>query len=412
MSKPAKKPPGKGGLRHMRGHDFLDKMELIDPAYVEAADTMPKRKKYVWVKWGAAAACFFLAILAGTFALHTNDTSVVSFGGITREYKNMHAVTKSELTLLWPWNYKTVFEQYTTLDFDGKIFLSRSQTLDASLLGETVGNYDAVGFDPYTEKEYRIPVEVCQINGVSKECMVAAKLESDFYVFQCDTYIPPASFGEVLDDYSLEQSLCFDNFTVYDGYADKGHYRLESDQGIWDVLNDCRDAAFIEDDAWNAGEKNHISFTVTSDALGVYKRVFCVTSDGYIQTNIFDWNYVFQIGEDAAGRIISYATENGVESVMEPYTDSLAGTLVEISDEFLFVDDSIFCSNPADGMVFQIPADDLRISRCIDFGNIGVGDIVVVDFTGDIDTMAGNVVRGAYSLSEGILSDDGVSVAE
>ena len=34
----------------MRGNEFLDKMELIDPAYVEAADATPKKKKSVWIK--------------------------------------------------------------------------------------------------------------------------------------------------------------------------------------------------------------------------------------------------------------------------------------------------------------------------------------------------------------------------
>ena len=41
----------------MRGQEFLDKMELIEPAYVEAADIMPKKKKSIWIKCGAAAAC-------------------------------------------------------------------------------------------------------------------------------------------------------------------------------------------------------------------------------------------------------------------------------------------------------------------------------------------------------------------
>lgn len=36
----------------MRGDSLLDKMELIDPAYVEAADEVPKRKKSGWIKWG------------------------------------------------------------------------------------------------------------------------------------------------------------------------------------------------------------------------------------------------------------------------------------------------------------------------------------------------------------------------
>lgn len=41
----------------MNGNELLDKMELIDPAYVEAADAQPRRKRNGWIKWGAAAAC-------------------------------------------------------------------------------------------------------------------------------------------------------------------------------------------------------------------------------------------------------------------------------------------------------------------------------------------------------------------
>lgn len=46
----------------MRGNELLDKMEYIDPAYVEAADVQPKKKKSVRILWGAAAACLCLAI--------------------------------------------------------------------------------------------------------------------------------------------------------------------------------------------------------------------------------------------------------------------------------------------------------------------------------------------------------------
>ena len=45
----------------MNGNDFLDKMELIDPAYVEAADKVPKKKRAAWLKWGAVAACLCVA---------------------------------------------------------------------------------------------------------------------------------------------------------------------------------------------------------------------------------------------------------------------------------------------------------------------------------------------------------------
>ena len=45
----------------MNGNDFLDKMELIDPANVEAADKAPKKKRAAWLKWGAVAACLCVA---------------------------------------------------------------------------------------------------------------------------------------------------------------------------------------------------------------------------------------------------------------------------------------------------------------------------------------------------------------
>lgn len=46
----------------MRGNEFLDKMELIDPAYVEAADKQPYKKRGIWLKWGMTAACLFLIV--------------------------------------------------------------------------------------------------------------------------------------------------------------------------------------------------------------------------------------------------------------------------------------------------------------------------------------------------------------
>lgn len=396
----------------MRGNDFLDKMELIDPAYVEAADAMPKKTRISWIKWGAAAACFSLTVFTGFFALRKNDTSPVPSSEIARNYKKVNLMTV-ESAIVWPWEYLTISEQYETLEFNDKNYNSRGRSIDTSLLGETIGNFDAVGFDPYTEEEYRMQAEVRQINGVSENQMVAVRLGDMFYVFLYNEYTPPVNFGEVLDYYSLAQTLNFDRFTVCDGYTDTdmGHYSLKDDGYIWDVLNACRDAEFIPGD-FLSSETKYISFTATSDTLGVYRRSFYVTSDGYVKTNIFDWAYSFKIGEDAANKIISYAAENGVKSAEEPYTHTIAGTLVEITDDYISVDDSVLCLNQADGMVFKVPTDDLRISRCIDFEKISIGDIVVVYYTGDIDIAAGNVVKEAYSMSRGILSDDDVMVAE
>lgn len=106
----------------MRGNDFLDKMELIDPAYVEAADDKPKRKKRQRATWGALAACFAIMLLAGTGILQ----DFWAQGGPQRDpdlplltiseeaegmgYEGYFAYDISELVNANPWNEETVID--------------------------------------------------------------------------------------------------------------------------------------------------------------------------------------------------------------------------------------------------------------------------------------------------------------
>ncbi len=46
----------------MNGNELLEKMDLIDPAYIIAADPAPKKKNASWIKWGAVAACICLVV--------------------------------------------------------------------------------------------------------------------------------------------------------------------------------------------------------------------------------------------------------------------------------------------------------------------------------------------------------------
>ena len=59
----------------MRGNEFLEKLELADPAFVAEADGMPVKKRNAWVKWGGLAAC--VCLLAAV--------SVLTLGGPGRE---------------------------------------------------------------------------------------------------------------------------------------------------------------------------------------------------------------------------------------------------------------------------------------------------------------------------------------
>lgn len=122
------------------------------------------------------------------------------------------------------------------------------------------------------------------------------------------TYAPRAVLGEMLDNFSLPQTLVLDCFRVNVDGKEKGYYALPDDDRIWQILNSCRDAQFVED----KGDGMHVSgdyitFSVTSQALGVYKRALYVTADGYASTNILNWAYTFYIGEERAAEIISCA---------------------------------------------------------------------------------------------------------
>lgn len=53
----------------MRGNELLDKMELVDPSYVYAAEQEMRPKASAWQKWGAVAACLGI-LLAGVLAVN------------------------------------------------------------------------------------------------------------------------------------------------------------------------------------------------------------------------------------------------------------------------------------------------------------------------------------------------------
>ncbi len=58
----------------MRGKELLDKLEGIDPTFIEAADAPAPKRPRAWLKWAAAAACLVLAVLA-VFVLRTPEAA-------------------------------------------------------------------------------------------------------------------------------------------------------------------------------------------------------------------------------------------------------------------------------------------------------------------------------------------------
>ena len=369
-------------------------------------------KKKSFIKWGSIAACFMVMVMAAALIVPMFlGGDPISIGGIDRDYKGV--ISGSEGDIEFPWEYKLTYEKYYTVKYNGNEYRTRARAINESLLGEVLGTCTAQGVDSYTDKTYTETFNVRKINGVSEEKMIAVGMDNEYYVYFNDEVKCPATFGELLDAYNLSETLPLIKFSVNEGYKEKGYYQITDDEYIWQVLSECRNAEFYaENDKWSRGDRNYLSFTATSEELGVYKKVFYITEDGYVSTNVFNYSYVYYIGEDAANKIITHAKSNATEAEREQYEYTIAGTITEIGDGYVLIDDTVLCKDKNDGMVFKILTEDLIIRRYLECTNIKVGDTVAVKFQTEIVLGEDNTVGGAISMYKGKVTDSGMAVPE
>lgn len=369
-------------------------------------------KKKAFIKWGSIAACFMVMVVATALIVPMFfGGEPISIGGIDRDYKGV--ISGSEGDIEFPWEYKLTYEKYYTVKYNGNDYRTRARAINESLLGEILGTCTAQGVDSYTDKTYTETFNVRKINGVSEEKMIAVGMDNEYYVYFNDEVKCPATFGELLDAYNLSETLPLVKFSVNEGYKEKGYYQITDDEYIWQVLSECRNAEFYaENDKWSRGDRNYLSFTATSEELGVYKKVFYITEDGYVSTNVFNYSYVYYIGEDAANKIITHAKNNATEAKREQYEYTIAGTITEIGDGYVLIDDTVLCKDKKDGMVFKVLTDELIIRRYLECTNIKVGDTVAVKFQTEIVLGEDNTVSGAISMYKGKVTDSGLAVPE
>ena len=401
----------------MKAKNIMDALNDVDFDMVDQALKERERAKQPWTKWVAVAACAVLLIGAGAFALfrqpQTKDPGPrdTSNGRWSVDARFLTPVS-GETEMAWPWEYKTPLERYPGVTLDGVSYGTRDREIGEALLGEALGTCTATGYDVYTGISHSAEFEARAIRGVDPGQLVAVELEGTWAVFLRDGLPVPATLGAWMDACSLPENLRLETFCTKEGYETIGWYLAESDETVWQILSECRNAPGSTDD-WSLGDRRYISFSVTSEALGVYKKVLSVTEDGYLLTNLMEYGYVFEIGEDAAGRIIQSVTAHCSKTEAEPYYPMVAGTLTEIGDEYILVDDTPLCVNEADGLVYRVLLDDLRARRCLEFpGDIALGDFVVVEYTGIIDAAHEHTVTGAFSISEAIIANTDAQIPE
>lgn len=384
-------------------------IDNIDEKYVNEAacyeGKLKSTKKVNWYKWGAMVACFAaLTIVCIKVLPMLNSKEDIDSEGEGTQGKYQYYVEEVGFAKEWPWEYMTLSEKYRTVNYDGKEYsIKSSSVLSEEVIDSKLGVGEATGVDLYTGEKYTESFEVHEINGVSSEKLIAAGMAGEYYVYQIsEDYMRPATFGELMKLYSLDDNLQFSNFTEYEGFKEQGYYTVNDDAYIWQILLECEGATLDDTaDSFDRSDRDYLSFTATSDALGVYKRVVYISEDGYFATNIFNYSYIYYIGAEATEKIIEYAEQNSVATTVEPYELTVAGTLVEIGDGYIVIDDSVLCKNKEDGIVYKIDTSDLRIKRCIDNEIVKVGEVVIVKYNGEISE--DNYVTGAYSINKGTL---------
>lgn len=389
----------------MKAKDILQAMNDVDTDLVQ----MPAKSKK-WMGWTAAAVAACLTVVLTVLFFNQPPkapdvpTTPVQLGGIVRDYAN--GFVEQSAYPMFPWEYKTVWEQYTALDLNGVPYHSRAHAISESKLGEDLGQWTVKGYDWYTETQPERTAHVRAITGVDKNRLVAVQLDGQWYVFLYDRDQKPATFGAFMDELNLPQNLPLTHFST----TDDDYYSVESDSNLWAVLSACRDAKLTEDSDY-LSKREHISFTATSEELGISNLVFTVTADGFVKTNILNFGCDYFIGQDAARQILDYAHANK-QSATWDITYWIAGTVTEIGDGYILVDDSVMMENPEDGMVFRISTEDVRIRRWVEWigAGIKVGNFVVVRYNDGVDTENNNNVLGAYSINKAKLADGTVLI--
>lgn len=279
---------------------------IDDDLIANATENGTQTKRISWLKWGSLVACFAVLVIAGAAVLPSLLGKNVTPSGNNKRYKEYSIQAESEI--MWPWEYRTVYEKYTNVEINGIEYSGKGRAVSESLVGEGIGTYTVIGYDGVNaDKKYTAEFEAYKIKDISQSRFIAVKMENSYYVFMSDEYAPPSTLGELMNDVNLPNAVELNRFSENGDSPDSNHFVLTNDDYVWEVLSECRNAPFVEEQMWTTTGRNYLSFTITSETLGIYKVALYITEDGYLWTNAFNYQYLFNIGEDAADKIISYA---------------------------------------------------------------------------------------------------------
>ena len=321
-----------------------------------------------------------------------------------------------ESEIIWPWKYRSITEKYSSFTLEGfkEIFISKGYTINSELVDRYLTETVAIGYDN-DDTKYETICKIYSIKGIDKNNIVAVKFDESekYYVYKTrEEYDPPATLGELIRMNNLAINMpieCFYQNSDTEAIS-LNEYGKEQ---IWKFLLECADAPF-SDRYVSRKDEMYVSFSATSEILGFKNKAFRIYEGGYIFTNIEEYAYYFNIGEEKAKQIIEFLLANIEEDEIAENNRSkyIAGTVTEIGENYFKIEDSVMMENENEGIEFTVITDDIKILRYFKSGFLNVGDLAVVNYDGKILNNGKFEITTANWVDECIIVGNNVLIPE
>lgn len=403
---------------------------MIDDRYITEAAEFTPQKKSVTVHRNlgfAVAACLVIAAFS-VFAVmrgsrlkpsssqEANDIQPRQGAVLPGPYNPQ--LSPYETAIVWPWNYKTELEKYSHAFLDGAEYYGvcsqpnmSALISDASLIGKSLGKCQILCDYEYQERSEYQEFDAYEINGADPEFIIAVKLDSGYALYRLNTDLTDMTLENVVNKLGIADKM---EFTYTNGEVSPNKYgdiKISGGKELFAMLldNERSRKALISNPKNTSGRG--IALYAACPAYGTGNTFFQLNEDGTVSADLLGFTAVFDIGRDNAQRMIAYVKEHSEPASSTSLYNQIGGRVTEIGKGYIRINDTELCKDPADGRVYTVPTDDIRIKRCIEFSNqTRVGDIVAVSICGSIDP--DGTVHGAYDLVGATITDGGVEVAE
>lgn len=341
----------------------------------------------VAVTFSAGYAVAAAVIVGGTKGQHAGPNygeakALSNVGGIFRNYTAR--VADGFFAEIVP-ETKIFSEKYGTVTLNGTTYSARGEYAKEELIGEEIG--------VVTLPDGSFPAYA--VKGIAPGRTIAVKAEEEFYLYANDPEVAPDTFGELWEAYGFDRTLSFSRIAVKSGTAGTREAALQNVAECVALLKGFGNAALCRETGLPA---DGVSFIVSSEAIGIYKREIVVSANGTLSVDLFGTRFVYEIGKDKAAEAIDYVSGHSVSVSAEPYEFKAWGEITEIGEGYFVINDGPFCVYGYEALAFRVSVGNSAFARYVAAGDLKAGDKIAVVFRGYIDAENGNLIADGRKI--------------